>query len=89
MGQHIENLTIQIMPSHADAKTAYTKRFDAALAHIDVNLEGDLSVDVLSRIANFSKFHFHRQFAAYVGATGCSDALRNSSFKAALVHRVE
>ncbi|PVX84968.1 AraC family transcriptional regulator [Paraburkholderia unamae] len=52
---------------HADAATAYTKRFDAILAYIDVNLEGDLSVDALSRIAHFSKFHFHRQFAAYVG----------------------
>jgi AraC family transcriptional regulator len=55
------------MQAHSDATTAYTKRFDAVLAHIDANLEGDLSVDALSRIANFSKFHFHRQFAAYVG----------------------
>lgn len=55
------------MPTHADAATAYTRRFDATLAYIDANLEGDLSVDALSRIANFSKFHFHRQFAAYVG----------------------
>jgi AraC family transcriptional regulator len=55
------------MQAHADATTAYTKRFDAVLAYIDANLEGDLSVDALSRIANFSRFHFHRQFAAYVG----------------------
>jgi AraC family transcriptional regulator len=55
------------MQAHTDASTAYTKRFDAVLAYIDANLEGDLSVDALSRIANFSKFHFHRQFAAYVG----------------------
>ncbi|MFM0393036.1 AraC family transcriptional regulator [Paraburkholderia phytofirmans] len=46
---------------------AYKKRFESMLAYIDANLEGDLSVDVLSRIANFSKFHFHRQFAGYVG----------------------
>ncbi|WP_244121103.1 helix-turn-helix transcriptional regulator [Burkholderia gladioli] len=32
-----------------------------------MNIDGDLSVEALSRIANFSKFHFHRQFAAYVG----------------------
>jgi AraC family transcriptional regulator len=55
------------MKAHADATTAYTKRFETVLAYIDANLEGDLSVDALSRIANFSKFHFHRQFAAYVG----------------------
>jgi AraC family transcriptional regulator len=55
------------MPTHADATTAYTQRFDAILAHIAANLDGDLSVEALSRIAHFSKFHFHRQFAAYVG----------------------
>lgn len=46
---------------------AYAKRFDAVLAYIETNLEGDLSVRVLSRIAHFSVFHFHRQFTAYVG----------------------
>jgi AraC family transcriptional regulator len=55
------------MQAHTDATAAYTKRFEAVLAYIDANLEGDLSVDALSRIANFSMFHFHRQFAAYVG----------------------
>ncbi|MQT43624.1 MULTISPECIES: GyrI-like domain-containing protein [unclassified Pseudomonas] len=46
---------------------AYAKRFDAVLAYIDVNLDGDLSVKTLSDIANFSVFHFHRQFSAFVG----------------------
>lgn len=55
------------MPVPVDATHAYAKRFNAVLAYIEMNLEGDLSVDALSRIANFSKFHFHRQFAAYVG----------------------
>ncbi|GAB2923139.1 AraC family transcriptional regulator [Paraburkholderia jirisanensis] len=50
-----------------DPTRAYTKRFEAILAYIDTHLDGDLSVDTLSGIANFSKFHFHRQFAAYVG----------------------
>ncbi|ROM72642.1 AraC family transcriptional regulator [Pseudomonas brassicacearum] len=51
------------MPTHC----AYTQRFDAVLAYIDDNLEGDLSVKMLSRVANFSAFHFHRQFTAFVG----------------------
>lgn len=55
------------MQPQTSATSAYTQRFEAILAYIDANLEGDLSVDTLSRIANFSKFHFHRQFAAYVG----------------------
>ncbi|WP_433884665.1 AraC family transcriptional regulator [Pseudomonas vranovensis] len=46
---------------------AYTQRFSAVLAYIDANLEGDLSVRTLSQVANFSVFHFHRQFTAYVG----------------------
>ncbi|ROL72679.1 AraC family transcriptional regulator [Pseudomonas vranovensis] len=46
---------------------AYTLRFSAVLAYIDANLEGDLSVKTLSQVANFSVFHFHRQFTAYVG----------------------
>jgi AraC family transcriptional regulator len=51
------------MPTHS----AYTKRFDAVLAYIDDNLEGDLSVKTLSQVANFSVFHFHRQFTGFVG----------------------
>lgn len=46
---------------------AYAKRFNAVLAYINENLEGDLSVRTLSRVANFSEFHFHRQFTAFVG----------------------
>lgn len=55
------------MQADPTAPAAYEKRFDVVLAHIDANLEGDLSVETLSRVANFSMFHFHRQFAAYVG----------------------
>ncbi|MFJ2711040.1 GyrI-like domain-containing protein [Pseudomonas sp. NPDC087346] len=51
------------MPTHL----AYTTRFNAVLAYIDANLEGDLSVSTLSQVANFSVFHFHRQFSAFVG----------------------
>ena len=69
IGDHTANRTTQTMPIHTDddARTRYAKRFEAVLAYIEANLEGDLSVDALSRIANFSKFHFHRQFASYVG----------------------
>ncbi|WP_455887334.1 AraC family transcriptional regulator [Pseudomonas rustica] len=45
----------------------YAKRFETARAYIDSHLEDDLSVTALSRIANFSAFHFHRQFTAYMG----------------------
>jgi AraC family transcriptional regulator len=70
MSDHNASRTIQIIrpcKHQVDANSTYGKRFNAVLAYIEMNLEGDLSVDALSRIANFSKFHFHRQFAAYVG----------------------
>lgn len=53
--------------SETPTHLAYTKRFNTVLAYIDANLEGDLSVKTLSHVANFSAFHFHRQFTAFVG----------------------
>jgi AraC family transcriptional regulator len=55
------------MHAFPNATAAYTKRFETVLAYVEANLDGDLSVEALSRVASFSKFHFHRQFAAYVG----------------------
>ena len=45
----------------------YNVRMQRVLDYIDRNLDGDLHLDSLSRVAAFSKFHFHRQFAATFG----------------------
>ncbi|MBN7138903.1 AraC family transcriptional regulator [Lysobacter enzymogenes] len=45
----------------------YRSRMQKVLAHIDRNLDSDLDLDAVSRVAAFSKFHFHRQFAAALG----------------------
>jgi AraC family transcriptional regulator len=37
------------------------------LEHIDQHLEDELSVEALSEVAAFSKFHFHRQFTMLYG----------------------
>jgi len=37
------------------------------LDHIDAHLDDELGLDTLSGVAAFSKFHFHRQFAATFG----------------------
>jgi AraC family transcriptional regulator len=50
----------------ADAE-AYLARFRRVLEHIDAHPDQDLSVEQLSRVAAFSKFHFHRQFSALFG----------------------
>ena len=47
--------------------SAYAERFNKVLDYIDKHLDEELSTAVLSRVANFSKFHFHRQFREYAG----------------------
>jgi AraC family transcriptional regulator len=45
----------------------YEARMRRVLDHIDQHLDGDLDLETVSRIAAFSKFHFHRQFLATFG----------------------
>lgn len=47
-----------------DPSQAYRARFRKVLEHIDAHASEQLSVESLSRIAAFSKHHFHRQFSA-------------------------
>ncbi|WP_085440695.1 AraC family transcriptional regulator [Magnetofaba australis] len=46
---------------------AYAKRFERVFDHIERHLDEPLDLERLSRVANFSKFHFHRQFSHYCG----------------------
>ena len=45
----------------------YRRRFTKVFDYIDRHLDEPLSLDELSRVAHFSKFHFHRQFSDYCG----------------------
>jgi len=45
----------------------YAERFERVFDYIDQHLDELLDVEQLSRVANFSKFHFHRQFSIYAG----------------------
>jgi AraC family transcriptional regulator len=45
----------------------YRTRIDRVLLHIAEHPDSDLSVAELARVANFSPFHFHRQFRAVTG----------------------
>ena len=51
----------------AGTADAYRIRFRKVLAHIDAHLDDDLTVDRLSDVAAFSKYHFHRQFSELFG----------------------
>lgn len=46
---------------------AYTERFNRVFDYIDRHLDKSLSVDELCALANFSRYHFQRQFSVYVG----------------------
>ena len=50
-----------------DASTKYDERFNRLCEFIYNHLDDDLSIEKLSKIAHFSKYHFHRQFSAYMG----------------------
>jgi AraC family transcriptional regulator len=47
----------------------YTRRINLARDHIREHLDGDLTVESVSRAALFSPFHFHRIFSALTGET--------------------
>jgi AraC family transcriptional regulator len=42
----------------------YRARLQRVIDYIDQHLDGDLDLETVSRVAAFSKFHFHRQFTA-------------------------
>lgn len=53
--------------TESNVTAPYQARFERVLRHIDEHPEENLTVDRLSDMARFSKFHFHRQFAALFG----------------------
>ncbi len=50
-------------------ETDYAERFASVIDYIEGHLDEALSVDRLSRVARFSRYHFQRQFSAYVGTS--------------------
>lgn len=51
------------------AVASYHARMQRVLRHIDEHLDDDLSVDVLSGVAAFSRYHFQRQFSLLFGVS--------------------
>jgi AraC family transcriptional regulator len=48
-------------------RDAYARRIERVVQHICVHLDEELSLEALSQVAGFSKFHFHRQFTEFTG----------------------
>jgi AraC family transcriptional regulator len=45
----------------------YTDKMNTIVKYIYENLEEDLSLEKISEVACFSRFHFHRQFSSFTG----------------------
>jgi AraC family transcriptional regulator len=56
------------MPAQ-DSRSEYARRLNRVLEHIDRHLDERLELETLARVANFSAFHFHRLFAAWMDET--------------------
>lgn len=52
---------------HDKTVNEYHRRFSQVLDYIDEHLHEPLTVEQVSRVANFSKFHFLRQFTDHLG----------------------
>lgn len=78
---------------NASRASTYAARFDRVLDYIEQHLDDAMSVDLLCKLANFSKFHFHRQFADYIGITAARYILllrlRHASYRLAFDHSVK
>lgn len=56
-------------PYSQPPRAEYITRVNRAIDHINSNLAGDLSLQTLAVVANFSPFYFHRIFKAITGET--------------------
>lgn len=52
-----------------DSRSEYTARMHRVLEFIDRHLDQPLELDALASVANFSAYHFHRLFTAWMGET--------------------
>jgi AraC family transcriptional regulator len=50
-------------------RSEYARRMNRVLDYIDQHLDAPLELATLADVANFSRFHFHRMFAGWIGET--------------------
>ena len=51
------------------SRAEYVARMHRVVEHIDRHIDEPLELEALARVANFSSFHFHRLFTAWMGET--------------------
>jgi len=52
-----------------DPRSEYERRMNRVLDYIDRHLDAQLDLSALADVANFSRYHFHRIFAGWMGET--------------------
>ena len=50
-------------------RNEYISRINRVIDYIEKNIDKDLSLEKLAKVANFSRFHFHRIFRVMTGET--------------------
>lgn len=65
----MENMTNAEDARKQALRAEYVGRINRVMDYVEANLDGDLSLGALARVANFSEFHFHRVFKGVVGET--------------------
>lgn len=77
------------MPDAAELRRQeYVGRVNRAIDYVRENLNGDLRLETIARVASFSPYHFHRIFKSIVGETVNEFVRRHRAQKAAgmLIH---
>jgi AraC family transcriptional regulator len=54
---------------HGLLRQEYVARINRVTDYIRAHLNGDLCLDTLAKVANFSPYHFHRIFRGMIGET--------------------
>jgi AraC-like DNA-binding protein/DNA gyrase inhibitor GyrI len=57
------------MSTRPEQENLYIQRINTVIDHIRENLNNDLPLEALARVAGFSPFHFHRLFKSVTGET--------------------
>ncbi len=55
--------------SRQSSRSEYSRRLNRVFEYIDAHLDEQIDLEAVAKVANFSPFHFHRVFAAWMGET--------------------
>jgi len=68
-------------------ENSYRRRIDAVKSYVKQNLEFELTLDILARVASLSPYHFHRIFKTFTGESLGEYIQRSRIEKAAMALR--